>query len=59
MSYAGLQHFRVNLRPTPSRNERARIKAKNNGILKCQAQSALELDALIPSVLDHAFGGEL
>jgi type I restriction enzyme S subunit len=60
---ATVRHLEV---PVPSRAEQASIvkdisdlQAKNNDILKCQEQTALELDALIPSVLDHAFRGEL
>ena len=58
-----LQAFRI---PVPSPQEQRRIiaylddlQAKVDSLKALQAQSAAELDALLPSILDKAFKGEL
>ena len=52
--------------PVPSRAQQAGIvkeisdfQVKNDEVLKFQSQTSSGLDAIIPSVLDHAFRGEL
>ena len=43
----------------PYPNEDGRLLAKVNALRGLQSQSQEELDALLPSVLDKAFKGEL
>jgi type I restriction enzyme, S subunit len=48
--------------PLPSRatQERLRrVRARVDALKKLQAQTAAELEALLPSILDKAFRGEL
>jgi type I restriction enzyme S subunit len=35
------------------------VKSRVEGLKKLQAETAAELDALLPSILDKAFRGEL
>ena len=60
------QHLENILLPVPSLEEQHRIvayldnlQAKSNTLKLIQAQTTLELDSLLPSILDKAFRGEL
>jgi type I restriction enzyme S subunit len=61
-----LREIRELLVPVPPLSEQRRIvaylddlQAKVDSLKALQAQTAAELDALLPSVLDRAFKGEL
>jgi type I restriction enzyme S subunit len=52
--------------PVPTQEEQRRIvayledlQAQVDALKKLQAQTAVELDALLPAILDRAFKGEL
>ena len=47
------------LTPVPSPNGEGCLLAKVNALWELQSQSQEGLDALLPSVLDRAFKGEL
>ena len=60
------QHLENISLPVPSLEEQQRIVAyldnlqtKSNTLKLIQAQTTLELDSLLPSILDKAFKGEL
>jgi hypothetical protein len=47
--------------PLPSRDAQAtllRVKAEVDEMQRLQAEIAAKLDALLPSIVRHAFGGE-
>jgi type I restriction enzyme S subunit len=61
-----LREIRDLMIPLPSLQEQRRIvaeleplQAKADRLRKLQAETAAELDALLPSILDSAFKGEL
>jgi type I restriction enzyme, S subunit len=45
--------------PKPPLAEQRRIVAELDALKRLQAETAAELDALLPSILDRAFKGEL
>ncbi|MEI7835017.1 MAG: hypothetical protein WCK05_01225 [Planctomycetota bacterium] len=59
---ANPKDFLVYKKPLPSidvQQRLRRIKPRLDAVKQLQAQTAAELDALLPSILDKAFKGEL
>ncbi|MBS1787842.1 MAG: restriction endonuclease subunit S [Acidobacteria bacterium] len=52
-------NFRMPLPPMSAQQRLRQVKAKIDAIKDIRAETAAELDALLPSVLDRAFRGEL
>ena len=46
-------------RTTPRRSRTGRLASRGGRLKRLQAETAAELDALLPSILDRAFKGEL
>jgi type I restriction enzyme, S subunit len=63
LNLANLRALRFPLRPLPEQERIVahldRVTAKVDALKQLQAETAAELDALLPSVLDKAFRGEL
>ena len=51
--------MKSDLSPVPFPNGKGCLLAKVNALRELQSQTQEELDALLPSVLDKAFKGEL
>lgn len=47
------------IRATPDRGGVGRTASEHGQVKRLQAETAVELDALLPSILDKAFRGEL
>ena len=51
--------FEIPLPPMPTQRQLRQIKARVDTLKRLLAETAAELDALLPSILDRAFHGEL
>jgi len=52
-------NYQMLLPPMPTQEKLAKVKTKADAQKKLQSETAAELDALLPSILDKAFKGEL
>ena len=52
-------NYQMPLPPMPTQEKLAKVKTKAEAQKKLQSETAAELDALLPSILDKAFKGEL
>jgi type I restriction enzyme, S subunit len=51
--------YRIPLPPLPVQQKLRQVKGRADSIKKLQSETAAELAALLPSILDKAFKGEL